>query len=60
MPKSRRDYWAAKLAANVTRDAKAEAALADMGWRSLTIWECELRNPDAVLARATVFLDLNA
>lgn len=43
LPATRVDFWTAKLAANRARDAAAEAALADAGWRVMTIWECALR-----------------
>ena len=41
-PGSNREYWRPKLARNVERDAKARSALREMGWRVLTIWECEI------------------
>lgn len=44
MPKSRVDFWAPKLEANRARDVRNETALLDMGWRVLTIWECEISN----------------
>jgi DNA mismatch endonuclease (patch repair protein) len=40
-PKSNRDFWLAKFAANRTRDADVERALAGRGFRIATIWECE-------------------
>ena len=41
MPKSRVDFWKAKFAGNVARDARQAAALKEAGWRVLTIWECQ-------------------
>lgn len=41
-PKTNADYWRAKIARNRERDARALAALEDMGWRCVTIWECEV------------------
>lgn len=43
-PKTRADYWNAKFLANVARDAAQAAALRELGWSTLTIWECETRN----------------
>jgi DNA mismatch endonuclease, patch repair protein len=40
-PKSNRDYWLPKLAANVERDRRVDAALTDAGWRVVRIWEHE-------------------
>jgi DNA mismatch endonuclease (patch repair protein) len=45
-PKSRIDFWQAKFDANVARDARVEAELQALGWRVLTIWECETKNPE--------------
>jgi DNA mismatch endonuclease (patch repair protein) len=44
-PKANADYWSAKIARNRARDAAAEAALRDRGWRVFTVWECALRDP---------------
>ena len=41
-PKSNRAFWGAKLQANVERDAVTEANLRALGWRVLTLWECEV------------------
>lgn len=45
-PKANADYWAAKIARNRSRDARAQADLAALGWRTLVVWECELKAPD--------------
>lgn len=50
-PKANRDYWLAKIARNMARDAAAAAALAAAGWRVETVWECELRDSAAFDAR---------
>lgn len=42
-PATRPDFWAAKFARNVDRDASDTAALRDAGWRVATVWECSLR-----------------
>jgi DNA mismatch endonuclease (patch repair protein) len=41
MPKSRQEFWVAKLAGNVARDHRNLAALNVAGWAALIIWECE-------------------
>jgi len=55
-PKANAEYWRAKIARNVERDAANEAALAKMGWRVLVIWECALKDPDAVSQELEAFL----
>lgn len=57
VPKANRDYWTAKVARNVARDARTREALADAGWRVETIWECELKDEAAVSARLKGLLD---
>jgi DNA mismatch endonuclease (patch repair protein) len=58
LPKSRPEFWIPKLEANVARDGIARAALAALGWRVLTIWECETtpRRLDDLAARVSAFL----
>ncbi|AFD28107.1 DNA mismatch endonuclease vsr (plasmid) [Deinococcus gobiensis I-0] len=42
-PKSRQEFWVAKLTRNVERDQEASKQLLEAGWRVLTVWECALR-----------------
>src|SRR5579871_5567865 len=49
VPETRREYWDAKLTRNKQRDTANAALLNAGGWRSLVIWECELKNSTAVL-----------
>src|SRR5262245_31323677 len=37
-------YWKPKLRRNRQRDRKNEREIIELGWRSLTIWECELQD----------------
>ena len=48
MPKQNADYWKAKIARNMARDAANLVRLEAEGWRVLTIWECELKDEAAV------------
>lgn len=46
-PKTRVEFWEAKFARNVERDAEVQQRLRAAGWRVLVIWECEIgRNGD--------------
>lgn len=36
-------FWAAKIDRNVARHTNQIRALAKLGWRSLTVWECDAR-----------------
>lgn len=57
LPKTRREWWAGKLAATQARDATAMAALEAAGWRCEVVWECECRaDLPGVVARLERFL----
>lgn len=55
-PKTRAAYWIPKLSRNRQRDGEHALLLAGMGWDSLVVWECEMKNPGAVSARMRDFL----
>lgn len=44
VPKTRVEFWEAKFARNVERDARNRRDLRRLGWRSLVVWECELKD----------------
>lgn len=46
-PASNEDYWRPKILRNVERDQKNAEALKNMGWRIITVWECELKKKAA-------------
>ena len=50
-PKANRDYWTAKVGRNRVRDLRVQGELAARGWRVETIWECELKDAEALQAR---------
>lgn len=50
LPKAHRDFWEEKFARNIQRDARKTRDLEDLGWRVITVWECQLRDdPTRVL-----------
>ncbi len=57
IPKSRVDFWTLKLEGNRRRDEANLAALAGLGWKVLTLWECELADREALCAKIRAFLD---
>lgn len=44
LPKTRQEWWRAKLSANVARDARNMERLSAEGWTILVLWECEVRS----------------
>ncbi len=55
-PKVNAEYWRAKIARNVARDARYRDALAAQGWQALIVWECELKNRIALEKKLRDFL----
>ena len=43
-PKTHEDFWTKKFERNVKRDAKVLDELHNLGWRTLVVWECEVRD----------------
>src|SRR5689334_2224734 len=50
-PKSNVEFWETKFRANVRRDRGVKSELSRRGWRTLVVWECELRMPDRLKLR---------
>lgn len=50
-PTGNQAFWLQKFATNTARDARNAAALRKAGWRVLTVWECETKNPDKLQKR---------
>lgn len=43
LPATRVQFWTRKFAANVARDRRVRRQLRAMGWRVITVWECQTR-----------------
>lgn len=57
IPQNNRRFWKKKLTRTVERDEQNRAALRDLGWNIITIWECEMHDSfDATMDR--VFTEL--
>jgi DNA mismatch endonuclease (patch repair protein) len=55
-PKTNADYWRAKLARNKARDALALQSLENLGWRASVVWECELKDREALARKLRAFV----
>lgn len=42
-PKRNAEFWEAKFARNVERDAQVTSELEELGWTVIVIWECQLK-----------------
>jgi DNA mismatch endonuclease (patch repair protein) len=56
VPKANRDYWTAKVGRNRARDEVSRSALQAKGWRVETVWECDLKDREALAARVKAWL----
>lgn len=43
LPKTNVEFWQAKIMRNKERDAEERRKLTVMGWRCITVWECQLK-----------------
>lgn len=55
-PRSNVEYWTPKLRRNQARDAHDIAALAQLGWNILVVWECALKREALLIADIHRFL----
>jgi len=44
IPKSNTEYWENKIQNNIMRDERNQEKLIELGYKVLTIWECECKN----------------
>jgi len=56
-PKSRREFWDAKLEKNRLRDLENQSKLRSLGWDVLVVWECETEEAAGLPGRIMSFLE---
>lgn len=56
IPKSRIDFWLAKLNANRIRDTRNRRKLRAQGWEVMSVWECQLSDLETVRVQLRSFL----
>lgn len=57
LPKSRTDYWGSKIAINQARDRRNLDSLHLLGWGSLVLWQCEIKNHESLKQQLLSFLN---
>jgi DNA mismatch endonuclease Vsr len=55
-PQSKLDFWGPKLKANRLRDTEVQNQLRDLGWETLVVWECQIRDRDRLAQTICDFL----
>lgn len=56
LPSSNLEFWSVKIAANIERDNRSIEALEEIGWKTLTVWECETKKTELLIERLQRFL----
>jgi DNA mismatch endonuclease, patch repair protein len=56
-PKTNAEFWAHKFKANIRRDRQVQKLLQELGFKILTIWECETKNLPTLTNTLTTFID---
>ena len=51
VPKTRTDFWLAKIAGNRKRDARNAKRLRKTGWRVINVWECQTTDATGLVRR---------
>lgn len=59
-PKSNKAFWEAKFEENVARDRRQHCQLQSLGWRVITVWECETKDKPALEQRLRREIPLGA
>lgn len=44
-PTTNQEYWLPKFERNMLKDIENRSKLRKLGWRSIIIWECEIKKP---------------
>ncbi|OPY60052.1 MAG: Very short patch repair protein [Pelotomaculum sp. PtaU1.Bin065] len=56
LPSVRKEYWIAKFRRNKTRDKTVNKQLRKEGWKTFTVWECNLKNVPLIKKKLLSFL----
>ena len=50
-PKSNKAFWKKKFECNIANDKNHARDLKKLGWKVVTVWECQLKKPERVVQR---------
>lgn len=56
IPRSNQKFWMEKIEGNRARDERKQRELRRLGFRVLTVWECEIAKPESLPRRLRRFL----
>ena len=56
LPQTSRSFWKKKIKGNAARDKAIKIKLRKMGWRILTIWQCQTKDLEKLVKRIGTFI----
>ena len=56
-PKTREEFWNKKFLSNIERDIKVPERIKAAGWKSIVVWECELKDIQKLKKRLIPLFD---
>ena len=58
MPSSNTEFWKKKFNGTIKRDAETEKKLTEDGWKVIIVWQCELKNKEALAEKLLTALSI--
>jgi DNA mismatch endonuclease (patch repair protein) len=58
-PSTNAEFWNKKIDSNIVRDKKNIQSLENLGWKTLTLWTCEIKNQDLSKHKLISFMETN-
>lgn len=55
-PRTHAEFWKSKRTATQARDQRNAQTLRELGWESLVLWECQLKDTDSLHEKLSLFL----
>jgi len=59
LPQTNVEFWRKKISRNKERDKEEQKKLAKMGWHCITVWECQLKEPQREQTLESLAFTLN-
>jgi DNA mismatch endonuclease, patch repair protein len=59
-PSTNREFWDRKIEGNIARDAKNVRELRRQGWKVLVVWQCAMKDVEALEKRLARFLSASS
>jgi len=58
LPKTNSEWWKQKIDETIERDKKVNFKLKELGWKIITIWECELKSLKRETRLEKLYIDI--